>query len=405
MGHPSALRKKPTPHHHETNQEIADGPYSNTEGSGIVVLLTAGVHGKFCFKEITMKESQITRTVYTVSDFISWQTSGSLSLSPSFQRRPVWGQGAKSYFIDTIARGLPVPIIFLRKLPSDITSHQPIREVVDGQQRLRTIIAFIDSGLLDDCNPDSDLFTVRKTHNKELAGKNFNKLPESAQQRILDYQFGVTVFSSDTDDKQVLQIFARMNSTGTTLNGQELRNAEFFGEYKTLMYSLSSEQLDRWRKWSVFTESNIARMDEVELTSELIQMMYKGVVARTKKSLDNMYKDHDSQFPNASIATRRFRHAMDVIDEGFGTAVADTFSRRPLFYCLFAAVYDTLYGIGSPLDRSKPKKFSAKLANLMSEAGTAIIQRTAPESVLEAAARRTTHASSRNAIISHLRGE
>ena len=61
-----------------------------------------------------MDAIDISRTQYRVSDFISWQRSKTLVLSPSFQRRAVWKSGAKSYLIDTIARGLPIPIIFLR---------------------------------------------------------------------------------------------------------------------------------------------------------------------------------------------------------------------------------------------------------------------------------------------------
>jgi hypothetical protein len=43
-----------------------------------------------------------------------------------------------------------------------------------------------------------------------------------------------------------------MNSTGLKLNSQELRNAAWFGEFKTSMYAISAEQLQRWRKWRIF---------------------------------------------------------------------------------------------------------------------------------------------------------
>jgi hypothetical protein len=62
-----------------------------------------------------MDYRNIIQTVYKVSDFISWQRNGSLEISPSFQRRPVWPKPAKSYLIDTIVRGFPVPIIFIRE--------------------------------------------------------------------------------------------------------------------------------------------------------------------------------------------------------------------------------------------------------------------------------------------------
>jgi len=161
-----------------------------------------------------MKIWDIKKTQYRVSDFLSWQRAGTLNLSPSFQRRPVWKPEAKSYFIDTIARGLPVPIIILREKRSDVSRLEPVREVVDGQQRLRTIFSYIDPNLLNDYDPKKDAFLIRPEHNEDLAGRSFASLPKEIQQSILDYEFSVHILPAGTDDREVLGIFARLNSTG-----------------------------------------------------------------------------------------------------------------------------------------------------------------------------------------------
>ena len=193
----------------------------------------------------------ISKTVYKVNDFISWQRTNSLILSPSFQRRSVWPQAAKSLLVDTVVRGLPMPIIFLRER-TDLKTLEPIREVVDGQQRLRTLLAFIDPSSLIGYEVSKDSFVVKKTHNEDIAGKHFAQLDATIRRQILNYDFSVHILPSDTDDRDVLQIFARMNSSGVKLNSQELRNAEFYGAFKTLSYILAYEQLDRWRKWGIF---------------------------------------------------------------------------------------------------------------------------------------------------------
>ncbi len=98
----------------------------------------------------------IQRTTFKVSDFISWQKHNMLILNPKFQRRSVWSSGAKSYFIDTIIRGLPIPVIILRDIKTDLSSFEAKKEVVDGQQRLRTIISYVVPCLLRDeldCTP------------------------------------------------------------------------------------------------------------------------------------------------------------------------------------------------------------------------------------------------------------
>src|SRR5947208_9602966 len=107
-----------------------------------------------------MQSHQVSKTHYKVSDFISWAKASTLILSPSFQRRSVWPAGAKSYLIDTIVRGLPIPIIFLREQKTDLDSLEPKREVVDGQQRIRTLLTFIAPKLLRHFNPE-EAFTVK----------------------------------------------------------------------------------------------------------------------------------------------------------------------------------------------------------------------------------------------------
>ncbi|MCZ2156541.1 MAG: DUF262 domain-containing protein, partial [Bryobacterales bacterium] len=271
-----------------------------------------------------MQVHQVNKTHYKVSDFVAWAKAGTLILSPSFQRRSVWPIGAKSYLLDTVVRGLPIPIIFLREQKTDLDSLEPRREVVDGQQRIRTLLAFLVPKVLKDFDPDRDSFTIKTTHNRDLAGKVFKDLPPEVRQTILDYQFSVHVLPSSIDDREVLQIFARMNATGLKLNSQELRNAAYFGEFKTSMYAISAEQLPRWRKWRIFSESQISRMMEVEITSEFAQLMLMGVVAKTQKGLDKIYAEHEEEWPDRLEVERRFRHCMGELDTLVGGDIANT---------------------------------------------------------------------------------
>ncbi len=115
-------------------------------------------------------------------------------------------------------RGLPIPIIFLREQKTDLTRLEHKREVVDGQQRLRTLLSFIQPQSLPNYNAARDSFQIQKAHNKDLADKDFNDFPPEIRQRILDYEFSVHVLPSSIGDRDVLQIFARRNATGYMLN-------------------------------------------------------------------------------------------------------------------------------------------------------------------------------------------
>lgn len=352
-----------------------------------------------------MVSFNITRTLYKVSDFLSWQRAGSLVLSPSFQRRAVWKSGAKSYLIDTIVRGLPIPIIFLREQRSDLVSLEPKREVVDGQQRIRTVIEFIEPSSLGGYSVGSGSFQVQDNHNQSIANRPFQAISQDLQQKILDYEFSVHVLSSGVDDREVLSIFARMNSTGVKLNPQELRNAQHFGTFKTSMYETASAHLPRWRNWKLFSEDNIARMDEVELTSEFALLILNGISGKSSGALDRIYDDKDEKYPEQDEVARRFNAVMDTIDDKLGLQMnQEPFTRRTVFYSLFAFVYDCLFGIGSTLEPIKPKTLPTQVTSQISSAGKNIQNRTAPEIVLEALARRTTHLQSRLTMIDFLRG-
>ncbi|MEX0853372.1 MAG: DUF262 domain-containing protein, partial [Bauldia sp.] len=364
-------------------------------------------------REALMRDIQL--TTYTVADFVSWAKAGLLELSPRFQRRPVWKRGAKSFLIDTIVRGLPMPIIFLRDRHANTKTYQATREVVDGQQRIRTILSFIDPKLLKDYRADRDDFTVDEVHDEDIAGKSFRELNKEVRQTILDYKFSVQVLSSETGDREVLQIFARMNATGLKLNWQELRNAEFYGRFKTLAYGLATEQLERWIDWRIFTDDQIARMNEVELTSEFMLLALDGVLEKNQKTIDGYYKEFEKQFADQREVASRFRATMDEIEGRFFSDEEDSklFRNRTIFYALFASIHGTQFGLrlspDSPaqhekLSRTRAKPISTELVTRIKRSAALLKSDEAPPEVARASRGATAHASQRKIIIGFLTG-
>ncbi|MEM7680506.1 MAG: DUF262 domain-containing protein [Planctomycetota bacterium] len=309
--------------------------------------------------------NNIQKTVFKISDFLQWQRNGDLQLSPSFQRRPVWSSDAKSYLVDTIVRGLPVPIIFLRE-KLDIERQSAVREVVDGQQRLRTLLSFIDPACLADYQPKRDAFQVRANHNKEIAGKDFASLNKDTKTRILTYEFSTHVLPTTLEDREVLQIFARMNSTGTKASHQELRNARYFGEFKTLCYSIAYEHLSLWRQWSIFTEEQIARMKEVELTSDLLMNMESGITGKSQARIDKHYMRHDAEYEYGPKLAEQFRRVMHAVDGLLSDKISKTVYRSEVhFFTLFAYLYDYMYGFGSKAMRPKRSPSTSTAVSLI----------------------------------------
>ena len=351
-----------------------------------------------------MEKLNVLKTQFRVREFLSWQREKTLVLTPQFQRRGVWSPRAKSFLIDTIARGLPIPIIFLRDQAPELGSIEHKREVVDGQQRLRTLISYIDPTLLRDYKPARDDFQVMAIHNPELANRDFGELSAELRQSILDYEFSVHVLSSGVGDREVLSIFARMNSTGVKLNSQELRNAEYHGAFKTSMYGLALGQLPRWTGWRVFGDEAIARMQEVELTSEFAFLMLNGLTAKSERAIDQLYGEKEDEFPEQEEVERRFGVIMDTIDDKLAVeGETRWFRRRALFYGLFAFLYDVQFGIGSTLQKAKANSVPLEAVSGIKQLGRAIQEKSAPDEVLESITRRNTNLQERMRIIAYFR--
>ena len=77
----------------------------------------------------------------TVSWFFDISKRGLLDLDPPYQRRSVWNQSFRDYFVDTVLLGLPAPAIFLFEEISP--EGRSVYHVVDGKQRLTTLLDFI----------------------------------------------------------------------------------------------------------------------------------------------------------------------------------------------------------------------------------------------------------------------
>jgi Protein of unknown function DUF262 len=352
---------------------------------------------------MVVEKLEIGRSQFKVSDFLGWQREKTLELSPSFQRRAVWRTGAKSLLIDSVVRGIPTPVVFTRDR-IDLSTLKTIREVVDGQQRLRTLISFIDEAALEDFDPERDRFTVLATHNKDIAAKRFDGLDDTTKTRILEYEFTTHTLPSAMEDRDVLQLFARLNSTGVGLNKQELRNAEWFGPFKLLMYDLAYEQLERWRDWNIFNEDAIARMREVELTSDLVMSMLQGTTGKTQKRLDRLYEQYDQAFPAAKTVAKRFRRTMDSVEETIGDRLPRTvFSSEIYFFTLFTFLYERMYALGSEMDlKREPRKLPLNLKECLFTASTNFRTEKVPVTVLDAVRRASADTGRRRTRLNYL---
>ena len=266
---------------------------------------------------------------YSINDFLEWEENGQLELSPKFQRRSVWTDTARSFLMDTIIEGKPIPKVFIRQKLNPQT-RKSIREVVDGQQRLRTILSFMKDG-----------FFISKKHNSEYGGLYFSQLSEvddEVQSHILNYEISVDLLVN-MSDPDVLDVFSRLNSYSVTLNEQEKINANHFSEFKKLADAVAHQNNSFWTDNKIISEQSVLRMLDVQMTADLLIAMIEGI--KNKKQIKKYYELYERGFEHDVLKLEnRFNKIISLITEIFESGLKKRdFKRAPVFYTLFRLDY------------------------------------------------------------------
>jgi len=256
---------------------------------------------------------------------IAWfwreEDAGSLDLSPSFQRKPVWSDEQASYLIDTILNNLPFPEIYLRS--SSSPQGKTLHEVVDGQQRIRSILQFIRN----------DLALLGERVTAKWTGQSFENLTDEQKQLFWDYEIVVRDLGGSSD-AEIRDLFQRLNINSVLLTDQELRHAQFKGHFLQLMESLADDEW--WVEMRIVNPRQIRRMEDVEYISELFIGLLAGPQDK-KKSLDDYYEDYDSEMPEANEWARKFRSNRDLLTYALKPSAIRAWSGKSDFYSLFHA--------------------------------------------------------------------
>ena len=162
-------------------------------------------------------------------------------VTPEFQRKFVWKPEQASKLIESFLLGLPVPGIFLAKEKTDDKESGNFL-VVDGQQRLRTIQAFKD-GKYPVSDEPFHLIDVQD----QWEGKTYKDLEPVDRKRFDDSVLRATIIRQvdPKDNTSIYHIFERLNTGGTILQNQEVRNCVYYGKLNDLLHLLNKDK--NWR--------------------------------------------------------------------------------------------------------------------------------------------------------------
>jgi len=223
-------------------------------------------------------------TGFTVAEYVKQMQTGDIKVNKDYQRsNAVWPPAARSYLIDTIIQGYPIPKLSLYQ-KTDLRTRTTTKEIVDGQQRSQAIRDFFENKL-------------RISGHSAFNGKTFDQLEPQHQEQFISYSLSADILAAATDD-QIREVFRRINSYNVPLNPAEKRHAKFQGEFKWFIVKLCEEYAQTLKDLGVFSEQQLGRMNDAALFTEACRTLVHGIDHASEPKLDAMYNQFDADFPD-----------------------------------------------------------------------------------------------------------
>lgn len=148
----------------------------------------------------------------TIEDIISDMKKSRFLIRPNYQRSEVKNIQKASYLLESILLGINIPPLFIYK------RKDKIKEVVDGQQRLLTILGFLGKTYVDErgetvCT-DKDKFRLSKLKIlSELNGKTIETVGDKFEEKILEFPMDIIEIDAEQNpDFSQIDLFLRLNT-------------------------------------------------------------------------------------------------------------------------------------------------------------------------------------------------
>lgn len=151
-----------------------------------------------------------------------------LILNPEFQRKYKWdkeGNERASRFIESCLMRIPLPACYFAE------NDKGFHEVIDGVQRITTIIRFFDNEFALE---GLSILT-------ELEGKTFSEIGE-LQNELENSTIRCIVLRKENPKELIKEIFARLNQGAVELTSQEIRHAIYPGSLNELLIELGEKE-------------------------------------------------------------------------------------------------------------------------------------------------------------------
>ena len=286
---------------------------------------------------------------FSVFEYIRKVNDGKIVMNPDFQRNEVWTTEQKSQLIESTMLEIPIPAFYMKK------DAQGRLIVVDGLQRTLAL-----RGFLNDSFRLSGLNALNKVNGYTCSEMRKDEKFSNLITRVEDKQLMFYVISKDTPMSIVYDIFNRINTGGTKLERQEIRNCIFIGHSTRLLKELSGESA--FRK-AIDGGISAKRMKDREAALRCIAFTildYKKTYARSMDEFLEraMRKINKLSAVEVEDIKKRFLKIMEQTLRVFGLSnfrIPSDYTRGRINIAVMETIYYVFYKkteLGQPIDNN-----------------------------------------------------
>lgn len=283
----------------------------------------------------------------TISELKQMFADKQIELDPPYQRKPAWKTKQRRLLLASLFNGIPIPaLIFHRHFLHNKAKN--VYDVLDGKQRLETILHFIEKIEIKDEDKLWVEFKNPKNDKKdyldfnELKLKKVNKEYENILEKFWEYPIPIIEYEGDLTDifgRNVASkdVFVRINSTGSPLKKQEIRHALWSSPFFELGSFLEKKYKKLFLNWKIISKADIDRYLFHEFILELCTACFEGNYSDRRKKLDELLSQHNWNKKEITKTQKHFTKVVLWIKDIFSddSIRVTRFKNKSDFYSLF----------------------------------------------------------------------
>lgn len=231
--------------------------------------------------------------VMSLREILSMYEDGELKINPIYQRGFRWNVQQKTYLIESLLLNFPLPPIFVYQREDGIW------ELVDGLQRISTILEFFNKLLPEHINEENKLIQLERgkflTKLKGVTPANFHNEYKENSIRMKKYPIHVVIIDAIengiNNSNFEYEVFRRLNTYGSRLSRQEIRNVTLALRDKSL-YEKMEEFVKKeiFKKVFSFSKSILEERKDLEVILQF-HLLYN--IAYYKSQVEKAYDLYD----------------------------------------------------------------------------------------------------------------